>query len=310
MTLTRATRFFALCAASLLLFALKVFGESAYQNPDSHRPLWGNIDKGQEPTLVVPESIENALRLSPKEKEQLRFMERVDELIRKLNLHLDNAGYSSKMAKNQEFRLFQSKRPGRGAIVFNPNFWFAPPYHYHNDDQLVKYALLRAEAVHFFRSHFDADQSQWVFNEEEKGWQEPIKMLKETLRQAESTPDQTALGERDIEFRKTIDPALRPGKVFEVLVRRAFWAIEERAADEWVRNRIHESWEYVASPVQKRIDARERMLAADFGRTRAAMTQVERRQFAEMVQNPVRYGVHVPRMVDPSETPVASSKTQ
>src|SRR4051812_16812538 len=97
---------------ALALAALNAWG-------DTRRPLWSPAEAGQDLTMIaVPDPVTQGLRLSPVQAEQLRFMERVDELIKRLNLHLENVGYASTMPREQEFRLYQSQKPGFGAIRF------------------------------------------------------------------------------------------------------------------------------------------------------------------------------------------------
>src|SRR5690242_18985096 len=96
----------------------------------------------------------DALGLSSAQAAQLRFLDRVEALIARHGLHLEIAGFSAKMPATQEFRLQRGRKPGHGAVMFNPRFWAA---HGYDDERFLSYVLFRAEAAYFYRSHFDAE---------------------------------------------------------------------------------------------------------------------------------------------------------
>ena len=221
---------------------------------------------------------------------QAKLMSRAEQLVERYDLPVAVAGFTDHMPRDQEYKLFQGRRPNEGAVLLNSRFWVDGQYY--DSDSYLHYALFRAAAEYFFRRYFDADHGAWNVASVAGPMQTVMGIFREStdISEASWTDDKSEMSPRDAEFRRSMDPSGDPVNILRGLTRYAFSAIEQRAADEWAVAHYHKVFkEPETGLIQKHVRDRERALAWDFNRATSAMTLGERVAFRHMLKSPFQY---------------------
>ncbi len=240
------------------------------------------------PEAPTPAPTAEALGLSHEQTVQMKLVERAEHLIDRFHLPLEIAGFSTPLRKDEEFQLFNGRQPAHASLLLNPHFWIDQGY-YDSETYLI-YVLFRANADYFFRRHFDSDQCAWLVENDSEAMAGAMTILKGTVNDSTAwdltSSPRTDRGE---EFRRSLDPEGNPVRILQALMRYAFKAIEERAADEWAVAHYHKMLhEPETALIRRRIRERDRALAWDFSRAVSAMTLSERVSFHRALRSPFR----------------------
>jgi hypothetical protein len=254
-----------------------------------HSSVLSGGDSAASFVLPVPQRIPD-LGLDRDQMLQLKLLDRANQLITRFQLPLEMAGFTTHLRNDEEFSLYQGRKPGQAGVLLNSHFWIHDGY-YASDAYLV-YVLFRATADYDYRRHFDAEHCAWLVETDA----EP---LRATLTVLKGSVDTTAAmwlhsdnqpTDRSEEFRRSIDPSGNPVKILQVLTRYALQAIEQRAADDWAVSHYHKVFkEPETSLIKHRVNERERALAWDFSRAVSAMTLPDRMAFRQVLKSPFRY---------------------
>jgi hypothetical protein len=295
-------------ALSLLLLLLCVGGQRGFSAPDDNS---GNLDRDTvmrslmwgssltEDQMVVAAQ---EIGITPDQLHEMEIKGRVQQLIHHYQFPLELAGFGDGMLDDEEFRLYKSKKPGVGALRFNSSFWKNNPGLGDDEDYMV-YLLLRAQVYYVYRTRYDAEHCAWIVEDESGPLHLYFDELHRTLQESSVQPvkDPTVLSERDLEFRRLLDPTGNPQKTLHLLIEYALRTIAQKSSDNWALARYREKRGDVPPAILERVRARERSLSYDFGRARFAMTLADRITFQKVLKAPFRY---LRRPGHPSSEPV------
>ncbi len=241
------------------------------------------------PSFVVPSlPAENPTIEAPAQLHRRQLTDHANRLIQRFRLPLEIAGFSITMRADEDLEIYEGRRPGVGAVLFNAHFWIDDGYF--DSEPYLAYALFRASADFFFRRHFDADRCAW-FTEtqaEPLAAMDILKAVSDTSAGAWMRPAPEKMDERSEEFRQSLDSEGNPVRILRGLVHHALKAVEQRAADVWALAQYQKSFGTSAPGlVGRQVSRRERALAWDFSRAVSAMTLAERLSFRQMLQTVV-----------------------
>ena len=250
---------------------------------------FGAFSRGETLSWDQLEVVATEAGVSREKIAEMKVKDRAERLVRRFHLPLELAGFSGGMAPEEEFRLYKGHRPGYGALVLNTAFWDKQAETYDNDPYIT-YLLFRAEAYFTYRSRYDAEQGAWIVEEESPSMQTLKAALDDSAANWMITDDPPT--GRDLEFRKSLDPAGNSPRALKALVEYALRTVAQKASDNWAAGRYRRELGVTSPLVSERIRRRERLLAVDFNRARSAMTGAERRAFRKLLKTPFRYVRH------------------
>jgi hypothetical protein len=220
---------------------------------------------------------------------ELKIKDRVTRLIERYRLPLEFIGFAGGASSEEEFRLYRGSKSGVGKIEFNSKFWTPNAELYENDAYLT-YLLFRAQAYFMYRSHYDPEHCTWIVREESEPLESSFHMLRAALDDsAEEETGQTPPTDRELEFRRTMDPTENKVRTLQKLIEFALQCIAQKAADNWALMTYRQRVGVPTSMILNKVHLRERILASDFGRARYAMTLPERMAFHRVLKTPFRY---------------------
>ena len=248
--------------------------------------MWGQALTEDQMVVAAQE-----IGLTPDQLHEMEIKGRVRLLIDRYRLPLEVSEFSGGMLTDEEFRLYKAhKARVSGALRFNSLFWKTNPA-LAEDQGYMLYLLWRAQVYYVYRTRYDAEQCAWIVESEAEPLQAYFSVLHKTLEESETQgmKDPTILSERDLEFRKMLDPTGNPQKTLHALIEYALRAIAQKSSDNWAAARYRQTVGEIPESVRLRILARERSLSYDFGRARFAMTIADRITFHKVLKSPFRY---------------------
>ncbi len=267
-------------------------GQAADRNKSEDKDrssVYGAFLRGDSMSWQQLEVVAKDAGVSGNRLQELAIKDRAIRLIGRYHLPLEVADFSDGMLADEEFRLAKGSKPGWASIQFNREFWDKGAALY-NNDVFLTYLLLRAQAYFYYRSHYDSEHCTWIVRETSEPLESSFQVLRSHLNDSDAQEESSAApGDRDLEFRRRLDPSQDPVKTLKKLIEFALRCIAQKAADDWAlmnyRRRVGEPPTLIANYVK----ARERGLASDFGRARFAMTLPERLAFHRVLKTPFRY---------------------
>ncbi len=277
----------------LLFCALLSMGTRAAEDEPSESKsrasAYGAFSKGEAMSWDQLQVVAQDAGISGNQLLQLKVKDRFVRLIARLKLPLEVTGFSSNMPKDEEFRIVKGSKVGVSGLELNSDYW-AKLDPAHDDDAYVTYLLLRADAFAQYRNHYDPEHCTWIVREESEPLSASFKVLRTTLNDSAADEEgRTPPTERELEFRKTLEPSGDPAKTVRKLIEYALRCIAQSAADNVALVRFRQSGLTPPPDILARINARQRVLASDFGRARFAMTLSERIVFHRILKTPFRY---------------------
>src|ERR1700753_901512 len=107
-----------------LLMSLLLWGGSAARAEKGKKDeAIGAFLRGDDLSWDQLEVVATEAGVSHEQILEMKIRDRLEQLITHYQLPLDIAGFSKGMAAGEEFRLYKSHRPNRGALLLNDAFW-------------------------------------------------------------------------------------------------------------------------------------------------------------------------------------------
>ena len=263
--------------------------EAPPPDPRVRHSAYGAFSRGEDMTWDQLEVVAKDAGITGSQLRDLKMRDRALRLIQRYKLHLEVSGTSTEQSPDEEFRVNKGSTPAVGVVEFGSAFWDQHPT-LANDDTFLAYLLFRAQAYYAYRSHYDAEHCTWIVREESEPLNNAFTILRAELNDSASSEEsRVPPTDRDLEFRRSLEPSGDPVRTLKKLIDYALRCIAQKASDNAAVEKYRAEIGEPPAMVWQRVRSRERVLASDFGRARFAMSLGERMTFHKILKTPFRY---------------------